>query len=341
MGGPLVPRRKQYGQTFLKTRLLFKLMYIKFYTAIFYPIRGRRKEIRFFLTIDTECRFKDKVFVDRNSYPHDVYRASLALAELGERFGIPVTYFVDAAEIDLFRGHRDSIESLLTELVRRGHNIQLHLHPALNNPEQDPDLSSYSPRRVREMIEVGRDQISQITGTSPIAFRAGGYSIGDWPKIHDALVNAGIHIDSSTFSGAANLHRATFDFAGFENMMPYLTQTSTLAPSTDGVVMEFPITTAVRCWNNVGAAYFRFDPNRPADLLAWFTYFLCAKHPTVYINMIYHSKQVFTPDGSFTDSFQNLKEYLAFLARRGFAPGRWEDLSPLDCTTQTGRQLGK
>jgi len=267
-------------------RIAIKLIKISFY-AMAFTLTKKTSKLFFFLTIDTECKFTNKIEVDKESYEKDLYESSLKIAELAEQHNIRAIYFVDCPEIQLFRNHDKSIEKLIRELDRRGHSIQIHIHPAINNPEKSPDLSCYPEEKIRNMISEGKEAISKITGKNPFAFRAGGYSVGDWQKIYSAMKKEGILLDSSAFSGAKNLHNAVFDFTDLENMKPYYPSPYSLMKKVEnGSIVEFPITTAVKCSNKFESWFFRFDPNNNIWLLKIFTNYLCKTQKKAFINMI-------------------------------------------------------
>ena len=295
---------------------LYKLTFITLNSV--FGIFIKNKNIKFFLTIDTEAKFIDKVAVDIDSYEKDIYESCIKIADLANEYDIKVIFFVDYPEIDIFRKHQKRFDDLIYTLSKAGHSIQLHIHPALINDESSPDISFYSFSRIQEMIADGCNKIENITGKRPYAFRAGGYSVGEWAKIYSALIHAGIRVDSSTFSGAKNLHNALFDFSNLENMKPYYPSERSLIERAKSGLIEFPITTVTRCVNNLEASKFRFDPSNSLFSLKIFTNYLLYKYDDIYINMIYHSKQVFNEDGSHSTSFNNLCLFLKFLTKKNF-----------------------
>jgi hypothetical protein len=63
------------------------------------------------------------------------------MCRIAEKFGMPVTVFFEMEEYLLFQQYREALQRLLgydpaaemrrqaADLVRRGHDVQLHLHP--------------------------------------------------------------------------------------------------------------------------------------------------------------------------------------------------------------------
>jgi len=319
-----------YKKLIINRNLLIPLFY-KLIKITILSIIGMMKKnktpINFFLTIDAEANFIDTIVLDMASYKKAVHNSCLEIANLANEHNIKVVFFIDYPEIEIFRKRQEDIDELLCSLDKNGHSIQLHIHPALINDEASPDISFYSLDRIKEMISEGCRIITDVVGKRPIAFRAGGYSVGDWPKIYTALMHEGIQIDSSTFSGAKNLHKAKFNFKNLENMKPYFPSSKSLRERSDNGLIEFPITTVVKCENSLEASLFRFDPTNNIILLKIYTNYLLSRYNDVYINMIYHSKQVYKKNNSISKSYKNLKLFLKFIRKKNFISPSLESIT--------------
>jgi hypothetical protein len=309
----------------------FFVLIPKFLRIFLYSIIGSIKKnkttINYFLTVDLESSFINTIKLQNNSYERDIHDSSKKIAKLANKYGLKVIFFIDYPEIEIFHQRGKPIYDLIFDLVKEGHSIQLHIHPSLINNEKSPDISFYSLKRIREMVYEGCNTIENITGKRPIAFRAGGYSVGQWSKIYSALVKEGILIDSSTFSGAKNLHGSTFDFYNLENMKPYFPSPNSLKHRSNTGLIEFPITTVIKSKNNLEASLLRFDPTNYLLLLKFFTNYLLSKHNDVYINMIYHSKHVYNNNGSIGKSYNNLELFLKFLNKKNFISPTLESIT--------------
>jgi len=278
----------------------------------------RDQKIKYFLSIDTEGKFNNTVHLDKTSYYYSIHEGCREIARLAKKHNIKVTFFIDYPEIQFFDSLGKDIIALLNDLNDNGHSIQLHVHPAVIEGNSSPDLSSYSISEIETIIKDGCDTIENTVGKRPVAFRAGGYSVGNWPKIYNAINKSGITIDSSTYSGGKNLHNAKFDFKNLENMTPYFPGKESLHERLSSGLLEFPITTAIKCSNSLEGSFFRFDPNNQTFLLKIYTNYLLNTQKNIFINMIYHSKQVFNDDGSFNESFHRLNTYLEFLQNKNY-----------------------
>jgi hypothetical protein len=148
-----------------------------------------------------------------------------------EEEGIPITLFADVASIWRYRSLRVEsnyvllFEEQLRRAIRRGHDVQLHLHPHWMTSEFDGgkwyvDESKFKLSDVGygyrknqnlesadELIFRGKDYLEGLLrpvdpSYQCIAFRAGGYGIQpDERKLISALLSAGFRIDSSIVPG--------------------------------------------------------------------------------------------------------------------------------------------
>lgn len=135
------------------------------------------------------------------------------IMDLCEKHGVKATFFVDVF------GYRIHGEEKMTDIVRgivaRGHDVQLHTHPAwdfshLDNKSFGRQTYSYgvhSPRKLFmrnygleqqiAMLREGIEKLAEWTGERPVAHRAGGYGAN-----YDTLAavgKVGIFIDASMF----------------------------------------------------------------------------------------------------------------------------------------------
>jgi hypothetical protein len=119
------------------------------------------------------------------------------------RFGAPCVVFLDAAQMYIY-GERTFQEACdLTQLS--GNDLQLHLHPAVlrapwyhHHGIERPDDSEVQdwPRDVLWTVHrIATDDMTRLSGTRPIAYRAGAYRISE--TLIDILVELGFEFDFS------------------------------------------------------------------------------------------------------------------------------------------------
>jgi peptidoglycan/xylan/chitin deacetylase (PgdA/CDA1 family) len=96
---------------------------------------------------------------------------------------------------------KDKMLSNLNFLISKGHDLQLHTHPAPIDPLR-PYLNQYTKAEKREIIDSGIRTLVEAGAPAPIAHRAGSLSIDE--ETLRLLPELGIYIDSSIYSRFPN-----------------------------------------------------------------------------------------------------------------------------------------
>lgn len=158
------------------------------------------------------------------------------------------------------------IEEQISNLVIRGHDIQLHLHPHwLDASYNDGKWNfKYDRFKLHSLSNENKiDDINSIVGCVSIskkimenlvrkvnpeykvqAFRAGGYLVEPFDKIKDALFLNEIKIDSSVCPGSVNSNTFySFDFRSYPNIFKYNFESTPKNVVASGGFTEIPITT--------------------------------------------------------------------------------------------------
>lgn len=115
------------------------------------------------------------------------------IMDICEKYNVYATFFVDFAEVNTW-GY-EKIKEVCDDIILRGHDIQLHLHPEHFGDWQRQEFSQYTYDEQKKMIEYGINQYKSMLGHKPLAFRAGKYSINE--DTIKALREMEIKIDSS------------------------------------------------------------------------------------------------------------------------------------------------
>lgn len=134
------------------------------------------------------------------------------------------TFFVDylmlkymLAENETTKSEANLIIEQLKEMVRRGHRIELHLHPHwvdakyINDKWDFSDfshycLSSFPQEEITQLFVEGTEFLESIAREvepdyKMIAFRAGGWAILPFELMKEGFKKAGIKVDSSVMQG--------------------------------------------------------------------------------------------------------------------------------------------
>lgn len=157
----------------------------------------------------------------RIDWDADVFVPTDALLDACEAAGARLTIFAELGEHAYLQEHEPEIavrmEQQWREAIRRGHDVQMHLHPSwlpelgarreagryvwdetLTRAEDHPDLVGLIGRLKRTLEDV----IRPVDPTyETVAFRAGGYEAQPFRRLADALSANGIWCDSSVYHG--------------------------------------------------------------------------------------------------------------------------------------------
>ncbi len=212
--------------------------------------------MKFLLTLDYE------LFFGSNTGSPDgclIYPTRVLTDEL-ERHGFLVTLFVDAGYLDrlshspekLHKFQLERIATQLQQLVSRGHDIQLHVHPHWedshwSNGKWDIDttryrLQSFSCPAITEILERYAGLLGSITGIRPSAFRAGGWCLQPFESLAGPLKGAGIHIDSTVYTRGKSVNPGReFDFSAAPDLDRWTFDGDPLNVESSGRFLEIPI----------------------------------------------------------------------------------------------------
>lgn len=150
------------------------------------------------------------------------------IAEILEAYQATGTFFVDVYQ-DVFWGEA-RMKKLCQDLVRRGHDVQLHTHPGWRyDPRDSKNLNDFKKDKSRfppekdfmakltldeqiALIRQGKNMLESWIDKPVIAHRSGGYSIN--ADTITALRQNGIYIDSSMNRSHTNSRETWSDNIG-------------------------------------------------------------------------------------------------------------------------------
>ena len=186
-----------------------------------------------------------------------------ALARVAAKHGAPLSFFVDTGYLLALRREmrsrtalrlaHDAICRQLNDLARKGHELQLHVHPhwedaRWENGEWKLDLARYAlhcfePAQAGEIVKRYLDALRDLGGPSAgRAYRAGGWVIQPFEKLRPALAAAGVKIDSTVYPGG---HRAgsvqPYDFRAAPARSRWRFEHDPLVEDPKGTFLEVPI----------------------------------------------------------------------------------------------------
>ena len=201
--------------------------------------------------------------------PYDLMiEPSGRMLDLFDQYGAKLTIMADVAEILKFREYRDefgkddyhyeAIVKQLQDAIRRGHDVQLHLHSPYFNARFEngrwlQDWSEYnfaglSQPRLDEMLRRGKEFLEgELQTIDPdyrcYAFRAANWAVSPSRNIVPALVNSGFGIDTSVFKYGQRKGIVQFDYTDVPSaLVPWHANDSDICSRDDaGSLLEVPI----------------------------------------------------------------------------------------------------
>ena len=216
---------------------------------------------RVIISFDYELFFGDEPGTVQKS----LLEPTAKLMDAMEYAGAKATFFVDylmlkymLIENDITKAEAQLIIEQLKEMLRRGHRIELHLHPHwvdakyINGKWDFTDfthycLNSFPKDEITQMFVEGTEFLEKIAkGVIPnykvIAFRAGGWAILPFEIIREGFQKAGIKVDSSVMQGrVVYANDMILDFSKAPRKSLYLYEANVLEEKPNGSFIEAQI----------------------------------------------------------------------------------------------------
>lgn len=198
------------------------------------------------------------------------------LMNLLEKYDQKLTIMADVAEIlafkrffietgnDLF--HVMDIESQLQDAVRRGHDVQLHIHSSWFNARWDGkrwdqcieeyNLAALPKERIDEMVGQSVEYLTHLLSVikpdyKVWLFRAANWSMMPTENIYQVLLEHGIMADTSVYKGGVQGGNVAYDYReAYHGLLSYPADARNInhfAPADQSyVITEYPIYTEMR-----------------------------------------------------------------------------------------------
>lgn len=202
------------------------------------------------------------------NWEKDIFTPTKRFLEACE--GVPLTFMVEMGEYFYLKKHLPPIalqmEEQWKEIIRQGHDIQLHLHPSwlpdygakeengewhwdhsIDNPHDFPGDLKGLIRKCKETLETLLKPIKP--SYQVVAFRSGGYRVQPFQRLYDALVENGIFCDSSVYQGGVDPNRGVNFSYGYSEHQPYFANRfdpQLKAPPSETGIVELPVFTYKR-----------------------------------------------------------------------------------------------
>lgn len=206
--------------------------------------------------------------------PYDLMvEPTYRLMDLLEKYNGKLTILADVAEILCFKRYYDEtgedkfhykdIELQLIDAIRRGHDVQLHIHSSYFRAKfnglsweqcwAEYNMAALPYQRIFEMVKTSKDFLEELL--KPIyedyqctAFRAANWSMMPTHNIYKALVNSGIVIDTSVYKGGRQSGNVDYDYStAHSHLYSYKASDENInKEDINGRLHEYPIYTEQR-----------------------------------------------------------------------------------------------
>jgi len=218
----------------------------------------KKASMKFLLSLDYELFFGNKTGSVQNCLIKPIDK----LLQIVEPHGMKLSLFVDSSF--LLRLKKESVRhsSLVSEyegictqlanLVRRGHDVQLHVHShwedcRFNGTDWDIDVSRYrlhdfSDNDINNIIKSNKELLEEVSNNEVFAFRAGGWCLQPFDKLKNPLIQNGIWLDSTVYDGGLSEDADRFyDFRHAPKMANWRFNDDPMSVNTQGEFLEIPI----------------------------------------------------------------------------------------------------
>lgn len=195
------------------------------------------------------------------------------LMDMMERYHQRLTIMADVAEILCYKRywentgcddfHVQEIEQQLCNAIRRGHDVQLHIHSSYFNAQwngtrfdqciEEYNMAALSYERISEMVGACVEYLENLL--RPIKsdyrvwlFRAANWSMMPTPTLYRVLVEHGITHDTSVYKGGCQGGNVCYDYRNaHDNLLSYKAFSEDInLYDANGLLTEMPIYTEMR-----------------------------------------------------------------------------------------------
>ncbi|MDY0131698.1 MAG: hypothetical protein RBR53_03425 [Desulforegulaceae bacterium] len=152
------------------------------------------------------------------------------IMDIADSYGLKITFFVEVLNHYYF-GKEDNYE-VCQYILKRGHDVQLHLHPNyLNFKLDEPQKLIYSDNMYDydldtqvELIKEGKELLKEFGVNNPVAFRAGNYGF-NLDTLKALKENSFLYDSSYSFTFCSNrkdfFNLFTNDVVNFNNIYEF------------------------------------------------------------------------------------------------------------------------
>lgn len=212
--------------------------------------------MKVFLTFDYELFFGE----DPGTIEKCMLEPTNDLFRLAENMDVQYTFFVDvgflvaADKYDQLNDEVSKVEGQIRDMIKRGHDVQLHIHPHWERAEYKDGkwemnvkgayrLHDFGPEERKAIIRKYKKRIEELIGRKVSVLRAGGWCIQPFSDLKGALKEEGVIADTSVIRGDFMLtDEYALDFREAPEKDEYRFEDDVCVEDPNGSFTEYPIT---------------------------------------------------------------------------------------------------
>lgn len=184
------------------------------------------------------------------------------LIQIANKNNIRLSFFVDCGYLFKLKEFKHLSSNLhddyqiicsqLKDLVSKGHDVQLHIHPHWEDTHYDGKkwvmntsryrLHAFTEESISDIVKRYSETLFEITGQPLHTFRAGGWCLQPFEKLKKHLQQTGIKVDSSFFKeGHEESEHYYYDFRNCPDKEWWKFEDDPLKEDEHGTFTELPI----------------------------------------------------------------------------------------------------
>jgi hypothetical protein len=169
-------------------------------------------------------------------------------------FFADVGYLIASENVAELTEERTKVIKQLLDVLARGHDIQLHIHPHwekahyengrwIMQAESHYRLNNFELETAKEIVRRYKAKLEGYIGREVQVFRAGGWCIQPFEQLAETFKEIGLIYDSSVIAGFRMVtDQYAVDFSTIDSDAEYCFSKDVTAVDPDGFMTEFPIT---------------------------------------------------------------------------------------------------
>ncbi len=211
-----------------------------------------------YITLDYEIYFGE----NHGTVEKCIIYPTSELIRIAGKHNVHFSFFVDCGfilKLNEYRKKYPQLENDYKKIIEQvkflsdsGHDIQLHIHPHWEDSFYNGEkwiidikrykLCDFKESEIADIVSRYKKVLSEITGKTIFAFRAGGWCLQPFEKLKKAFIENQITLDSSVFkNGSFSSEHYSYDFTNAPDKDIYHFDDEPTKEASSGFFTELPI----------------------------------------------------------------------------------------------------